>query len=216
MLHVLIVAQVCLYRDSLVQALDGDGRFKVAGTARTAFEAVESVQRSEPDIALIDTTTVDIGGSVGALRAVAPELRVIALAVPETEADVVACAEAGVSAIVTTDSPLTVLMTTIESVERGELLCTPRVAASLLHRVQVLAVHGARPPADDLTYREREVLELLDEGLSNKEIACALYIEVGTVKNHVHNILKKLQVRRRSDAARWMRLSAPKGRSTRY
>ena len=214
MIRVLIVTHVCLYCDGLVHAIDEDARFAIAGTARTPFEAVESVQRSRPDIALIDAMTVDLDGAVPALRAVAPELRVLALAVPETEDDVVACAEAGVSAIVTSDTPMPALLQTIESVERGELLCTPRVAASLLHRVQWLSRYGEPAPAQHLTYREREVLQLIDQGFSNKEIARALCIELGTVKNHVHSILNKLKVARRSEAARWARLSTPTRRPT--
>jgi two-component system, NarL family, nitrate/nitrite response regulator NarL len=106
------------------------------------------------------------------------------------------------------------LLQTIESVERGELLCTPRVAASLLHRVQWLSRYAQPAPAQHLTYREREVLQLIDQGFSNKEIARALSIELGTVKNHVHNILNKLKVARRSEAARWARLSTPARRAT--
>jgi DNA-binding NarL/FixJ family response regulator len=214
MIRVLIVTHVRLYRDGLVQAIGEDARFVVAGTARTPFEAVESVQRSRADIALIDAMTVDLDSAVPALRAVVPDLRVLALAVPETEGDVVACAEAGASAIVTSDTPLPAMLQTMESVERGELLCTPRVAASLLHRVQSLSRYGEVAPAQHLTYREREVLQLIDQGFSNKEIAGALFIELGTVKNHVHNILNKLKVARRSEAARWARLSTPAGRRT--
>jgi two-component system nitrate/nitrite response regulator NarL len=212
MIRVLVVTHVRLYRDGLVQAIGEDARFVVAGTAGTLFDAVESVQRSRADIALIDAMTVDLDGAVPALRAVAPELRVLALAVPENEGDVVACAEAGASAIVTSDTPLPALLQTMESVDRGELLCTPRVAASLLHRVQSLSRYGEAAPAQHLTYREREVLQLIDQGFSNKEIAGALFIELGTVKNHVHNILNKLKVARRSEAARWARLSTPAGR----
>ena len=94
------------------------------------------------------------------------------------------------------------LTSTIISVTRGELLCSPRVAATLLRRVGALA-NGARAPhaLRGLTFREREVLDLIDGGLSNKEIAVRLHIEVATVKNHVHNLLEKLHVTSRAQAA---------------
>jgi len=211
-IRVLIVTQVSIYCDSLAHAFRHDARFAVVGSVRTPFEAAHMLERGGPDIALVDTSSIDLDGALRVLRAVAPNLRVVALAVPETEDDVVACAEAGVSAIVTRDMSLTALMRTVECVESGELLCSPRVAASLLHRVQSLS-HSA--PAERLTCREREVLQLIDEEYSNKEIACALCIELGTVKNHVHSILRKLQVSRRSDAARWARFSTASRRVAR-
>src|SRR5881296_1366294 len=85
---------------------------------------------------------------------------------------------------------------------RGVAICSPRVAACLLRRVAALAAgHGGDLPRAQLTNREREIVRLIDNGLSNKEIARALGIEVATVKNHVHNILEKLQVHRRGEAA---------------
>jgi len=87
--------------------------------------------------------------------------------------------------------------------------CTPRLAAMLLGRVATLAQERRVPSAlDELTAREREVVELLGEGLSNKEIASGLQIEVATVKNHVHNILDKLHVTRRAEAAALARRQA--------
>jgi DNA-binding NarL/FixJ family response regulator len=94
------------------------------------------------------------------------------------------------------------LTATITSVSRDELLCSPRVAAALLRRVGALANGVRRPHATDgLTSRECEILGLIKEGLSNKEIAVRLHIEVATVKNHVHNLLEKLQVASRAEAA---------------
>ena len=97
-------------------------------------------------------------------------------------------------------------MLVVESVARGEMLCSPRLAATLLHRVATLAQERHSPgPLDSLTVRERQIVDLLGDGLSNKEIARGLQIEVTTVKNHVHHILEKLQVARRADAATFAR-----------
>jgi DNA-binding NarL/FixJ family response regulator len=120
---------------------------------------------------------------------------------------VIACAEAGVSGFIARESSLEELMECVSSVANDDLLCSPRVAAILLQRVKALAAaNGAAthvPPP--LTLRQLEILQLVDAGLSNKEIADRLYLEVSTVKNHVHQILEKLQVRSRSEAAAALR-----------
>jgi DNA-binding NarL/FixJ family response regulator len=127
---------------------------------------------------------------------------VVALAVPDLEADVLTCAEAGVSAYVTREQPISALTETILGVARGEAICSARMAATLLRRIATLAVERRpEPPDRRLTERELDVVGLIDQGLSNKLIAGRLCIEVSTVKNHVHSILEKLQVNRRGEAA---------------
>jgi len=115
---------------------------------------------------------------------------------------VIACAEAGVSGYVTREASLDELTGVVESVARGESPCSPRISALLLRRVAETA--GRRTETDAarrLTRREAEIVGLIDEGLSNKQIAGRLSIELATVKNHVHSILEKLQVERRAEAA---------------
>jgi two-component system nitrate/nitrite response regulator NarL len=106
---------------------------------------------------------------------------------------------------VTQDASLDDLAGTIRGVLRGELRCPPRIAATLFKRVAALAAPGRPALATVLTAREREVLAVLDEGLSNKQIAARLCIEIATVKNHVHHILEKLQVASRSEATAYAR-----------
>ena len=127
----------------------------------------------------------------------------VALAAPEDDGSVIACAEAGVAAFVARDATLDELVAATRAVARGELPAhSPRIAAALLRRV----ADGARPPEHavlaPLTSRERQIVALIDEGLSNKEIAARLCIELSTVKNHVHNLLEKLGARGRAEAAR--------------
>jgi DNA-binding NarL/FixJ family response regulator len=131
----------------------------------------------------------------------------VALALPEAEADVIACAEAGASGYVPREGTLDDVEAVIESVARGEALCSPRIAATLLRRIAATAAERQPAPSEmRLTSREMEIIDLIDEGLSNKEIAQRLCIAVPTVKNHVHSILDKLHVHRRAEAV--ARLSA--------
>ena len=128
--------------------------------------------------------------------------RVVLLAVPELEEEILACAEAGVAGYVTRNGSLEDLVVAIDSVGRGEVICSARVAGALMRRVAALASERRGLPGHEpLTSRELDVAALLEAGFSNKEIAGRLCIEVTTVKHHVHNILEKLCVSRRGEAA---------------
>ena len=120
--------------------------------------------------------------------------------------------EAGVAGYVLPDGSLDDLIIAVESAVRGELYCPPRVSFTLLRRLGALAASlrddegkATHSPLRALTGREREILHLVDDGMTNKGIAGRLVIELATVKNHVHNILKKLHVHRRIDASAWYR-----------
>ncbi len=131
-----------------------------------------------------------------------PDAKVVALAMPEVEPRLVALAEAGISGYVSREGSIEDLIAVIESVFRGEMLCSPRMAATLLRRVTALAAE--RQPARArarLTERQSEIVALIAEGLTNKEIAKRLCIELPTVKNHLHTIFARLDVSRRSEAA---------------
>src|SRR6266511_2091183 len=178
-----------LYRDGISDALRRDSRFLVVGSAAPLDDAWEQrrVLAGPPDAAR-------------ALRNVWPTTSIVALAVREQEEDVVSWAEAGVSGLVSRDATLAELLDAVEAASRHEVLTSPTVAAVLLRRVASLAGGPARAEGPTLTRREREIVGLIGDGLSNKEIAGSLQIELATVKNHVHNILEKLRVGRRMDA----------------
>jgi two-component system, NarL family, nitrate/nitrite response regulator NarL len=201
--RVVIVADIRLYREGLAAVLQQSGRVEVVGTAEDGAAAVAAVWRLEPDMALVDMAIPSGASSVRAILETAPLVKVVGLAVPDAEKDVVACAEAGVAGLVTRDFTVDELVEAIESAARGELLCSPRTAAALLRRVATLSASSRGDDASEaaLTHREREIAELVARGLSNKEIAKELTIQVATVKNHVHRILEKLHARRRSEVA---------------
>ena len=206
MITVLIVGDIRLYREGLARLLDRPGEFRVLGTAQRREEAVHETRRLRPHVVLLDLTMADGLAAIRGIVAAEPETKVIALTVPETEREVVACAMAGASGYVPREASVEDLLSTVESVSRGELRCSPRIAAKLLYRVARLAAAIDVDPADvGLTPREREVAHLLEAGMSNKAIAKQLGIEVATAKNHVHRILEKLGVHRRAQAVARLR-----------
>jgi two-component system, NarL family, nitrate/nitrite response regulator NarL len=204
--RLLIVAGVRLYRDGLSEALAGGERIEVVGTAADAASGLARALELRPTVALVDLAMPDSVKLARACGRVSPKVKVLALTVSDSEVELVAVAEAGISGYVTHDSTLEELAGAVESIARGEMLCSPRVAAALLRKVGALS-RRANPQRTDLrlTARELQILELIDAGRSNKEIARELYIEVPTVKNHVHHILEKLSVGRRAEAAAKLR-----------
>lgn len=193
------MAQVRLYREGLAVILREYPDIEVVGVA--AGWRDEQLSRCCPDVVLLDMTGHDRGAAVRGVLATAPETKVVALGVADAEGDVVDCAEAGVSGYVTRDESPAHLASALRSVARGEMRCSPRIAATLLRRVTALAAEHEARRSDALTARELEILELIALGLSNKEIAQRLCIQLATVKNHVHHILEKLGVNRRTQAA---------------
>lgn len=204
---VLVCAPVRIYRDGLATGLAGLG-LDVLGAVARLDDAAQLVDDLDPELLLVDVSIGDVD-ALRTMAATAGRTILVALGVPEQEESVIACAEAGVAAFVTRDSSLTELVEIIESALRGETVCSPRMARALLTRVAILAAERQPQPATGaLTARETQILDLIDEGLSNKQIAARLFIELPTVKNHVHSILAKLNVSRRTDAVRQLRARA--------
>jgi two-component system, NarL family, nitrate/nitrite response regulator NarL len=204
-----IVADVRLHRDGVAALLQAEGRFSVAATAHASGET-----RFETEV---DVIVLDIAGEDGArlARRWADAGRpIVAVGIPPAAERVLAFAETGVLGFVERDASIDTLATSIEAAARGEASCPPRVATTLLRRI---ADRRAQPrpapwPAGGvLTAREQQIVELIAQGMSNKEIGRRLYIEVATVKNHVHNILEKLQVSRRGEAVARLRLVSDTG-----
>jgi two-component system, NarL family, nitrate/nitrite response regulator NarL len=206
MIRVLIVDDVRLCQEGITCILKRVEEIAVVDVGAGRGEWPAKVRENCPDIVLL---RVDMPDSIGLLRSIvaeSPGVKVVVLGVPETEEAIIRCAEAGVAGYLTRDGSLADLMSTLHSIARGEMLCSPRISATLLRRVAALAAE--RQPwtgSTHLSARERQILHLIDGGLPNKEIAKRLCIDVQTVKNHVHNILEKLRVHRRGEAAARMR-----------
>ncbi len=201
--RIVIVADIRLYREGLALVLDRRNEFHVVATAGDRVSALDIVPRHAPEVVLMDMSTPESHAIVRELRKIAPRARVVALGIAEVEGDVLACAEAGVAGYVRRDGSLEELVAAIERAGRGEVACAEGLVASLWRRLSALAANQQPPPPPaELTRREREIVRLIDQDLSNKEIAKKLGIEVATVKNHIHNLLEKLGVHRRIEAAR--------------
>jgi DNA-binding NarL/FixJ family response regulator len=203
---IFIVTPIKLYREGIAHFLRSSDRFAVLGTAEESGGMIARAHELLPDVILLDMAFEDSRATARALREALPHTSIVALAIPDSEEHVLDCAEAGISGYVSREGSLDELLATVVRVTNGEVVCSPRIAAGLFRRVASLSTrvqNGYPPhlPAATLTPRETEVIELINEGFSNKEIARRLYIEVPTVKNHVHSILEKLGARSRSEAA---------------
>jgi DNA-binding NarL/FixJ family response regulator len=199
--RVLIVADVRLYREGLSTSLATRNRSWVVTTSSSHPEAREKA-RAGNDVVVVD---IAMRNSLELIRDLRQDgaAKVLAFAVEDAASVVLDCAEAGAAGYVPADASLDDLVVAIERIAREELFCSPRVAAQLFRRMSDRS-EGSMPhmaAARTLTIRERQVLDLIRQGLANKEIADRLSIAEPTVKTHVHNLLEKLNVSTRAQAA---------------
>lgn len=197
--EVLVVTEIRLYRDGVADCLRRVGGI-AATTAATGSSAVLAVRRGSCDVVLLDMAIADATDLVRALLAVRPGLKIVALGVPEDSMAVVASAEAGVCGYVSRDASLEDVGNALKATLRGEAPVPGRVAAGLLQHIAFRA--RSREPAasgPQLTPREREVLCLLQTGMTNRQIARTLDLQLSTVKNHVHSVLAKSGATARTD-----------------
>jgi two-component system, NarL family, nitrate/nitrite response regulator NarL len=202
-IRIFVCAGIRLYREGLAYVLANVDGLHVVGTASNTAEATRVLPTLDVGVLLVDLPATESFLALPRLRAAAPEAKVLAIAVPEVVDEVLTRAEAGIEGYITRDASIDDLVRAVESIHRDELICNANIAAALLRHVGRLAAGRAPSAASGtLTPRQRQIAVLLGDGLSNKEIARALSIETTTVKNHVHTILEKLKVERRSDVAR--------------
>lgn len=203
---VVIVSDVRLYREGLAASLASDGRLQVVGAVGVA-EAAGALADLAPDAALLDAAMKGGLELARLLRVSHPSIQLVGFGIVGGAETLLACAESGLGAFVDSNGTVDELIAAVANALRGELRCSPQVTAMICSRLALLAGTREAVPAT-LTRREREVAALIAEGLSNKEIASDLRIGPATVKNHVHNILDKLGVRRRSAVAGHLRQAA--------
>lgn len=203
MKRLLIVDDQPLFRVGIGSALEA-AAFEVVGEATNADDAVQKAEELQPDVVLLDILMP--GGSglevVGDIMSVSPKSKVMLLTASESEEDLLIGVKAGARGYMTKDTPLPELISAIDAVDEGGAALSPQMAGKLLDVTNQLLRHeellSARKP--QLTGREIEVLELVAQGNTSREIGAALFISENTVKNHIRNILDKLGLHSRNEA----------------
>lgn len=203
-IRILLVDDQLLFRKGLRSLLDDEEDMEVVGEASNGLQAIERVRASTPDVVLMDLH-MPVCDGVEATRKIKlehPETKVIALTISDEDDDLFEAIKSGATGYLLKDLRPEELFDLLRGVLKGETPISPAVASKLLaefrHRPRR---DPSETPGIELTHRESEVLELVTEGLSNAEIASRLYVVEGTVKNHVHNILEKLHLANRVQAA---------------
>lgn len=210
-IRVLLVVEVPLIGNIFASVLEDESDIQVAGCVATVQDALRFIREQDVDIALISVGLPD-QGALTLTRAIverASAVKVLALGLLEDQNDTLRYIEAGAVGYVLKDSSLNQLVETIRLAQRGEAQVSTRLAGAMMERLSNLArmftSYENKMTGDvRLTSREREVLQFIGEGLTNQEIAARLFVEVGTVKNHVHSILEKLNVSTRDEAASYL------------
>jgi DNA-binding NarL/FixJ family response regulator len=206
--RIFLLSDVRLYREGLLWGLSRQDAFDVIGADDCSTRTLTYLVELHPEVVILDVGAAEAFATANALSSRLPITKIIAFAVSEVDDVVLACAEAGIAGYVAPNGSASDLISAVEFALRDELYCSPRIAHLLSRRIGALssrlAGSGSSEP-QTLTQRERQILCLVGEGKSNKEIGRALQISNATVKNHVHNILEKLQVQRRGEAAAWLR-----------
>jgi DNA-binding NarL/FixJ family response regulator len=199
--RLLLVIDVRLYRDGLAATLATRGPFAIVDAVATRNAAKNAVDAHRPDVVVVDMAVREALDLIADIREQPGGAAVVAFAVNEVTTDIIRCAEAGASTYVTADASLDDLAAAIRGALSGELSCPPHVAGELFRRMGRLRPAKADLAHPFLTARERQVLDYVRSGLSNKEIGARMSLAESTVKNHVHHLLEKLDVRTRAQAA---------------
>jgi DNA-binding NarL/FixJ family response regulator len=214
LIHLIIAHEHCLFRQCLASALGADPQFSIVD-AGVNEELLPRIREHGADVVLIALTprcnALDLTRMINQRF---PHVKIILLDMPETRQAFLECIEAGAQSYVPTDGTLDDVTGAISSVLRDEAMCPPQFTLSLFDRLANLARESHQdgvPEFSPLTFRQLEIVRLIADGLSNKQIARQLRLSLFTVKNHIHNILTILEVEDRWEAVerahqnRWVR-----------
>ncbi len=208
-IRIIIADDHPLYREGVARILSEASPLVVVGQAGSAEEAVEAAERQRPDVVLLDLSMP--GGGLAALARIAafdPAPKVVMLTVSEEDDDVLQALKAGAAGYVLKGVGGRELVSIVKDIAGGRSYVSPSLAARILGAMRERG--RTAHPVDDLTSREEDILRLVAEGLSNKEVGLRLDLQEKTVKHYMTAILQKLQVRNRTEAAlmardRWKR-----------
>jgi two-component system NarL family response regulator len=206
-IRVLIVDDHALFRRGLEMVLDEENDIELVGQASDGAEATQRAAQSLPDVVLMDIRMPKSSGidACRAMKEAAPSTKIVMLTISDEEEDLFEAIRAGASGYLLKDIPLDEVAEAVRAVHGGQSLISPSMAGKLLTEFATLARRNEEEPpqqvpAPKLTDREMEVLKLVAKGMNNRDIAKELFISENTVKNHVRNILEKLQIHSRMEA----------------
>jgi two-component system, NarL family, nitrate/nitrite response regulator NarL len=209
-IRVAIIHRNRLFREGLAYVLSQQLDTTVVTCIEGGSSALAEIKSLCPDVIILDFLQQGSNGLQEArqLREASPGSKLLLMGLTDSESDVLACIEAGASGLLQREGSLEDLLQNIRAIVAGEAPCSPKIVALLFSQIAEGA-HARRlvqhPSLPHITSRERQILALIEERYSNKEIAVQLRIEIQTVKNHVHNILEKLQLHSRREAAGYAR-----------
>ena len=204
-IRVLVVDDHALFRRGLQMVLEQEDDIEVVGEAGDGAEAVEKSADTMPDIVLMDVRMPKRGGidACTAIKDAVPSAKIIMLTISDEEADLYDAIKAGASGYLLKEISIEEVAAAIRAVHEGQSLISPSMASKLLNEFATMIKktdERQQLPTPRLTAREMEVLRLVAKGLNNRDIAKQLFISENTVKNHIRNILEKLQLHSRMEA----------------
>ncbi|HLF27627.1 MAG TPA: response regulator transcription factor [Anaerolineae bacterium] len=200
-MRVLVADDHSLFRDGMISLLEAAG-FTVVGQAGDGRAAVEAARQLRPDLVLLDISMPGMTGlqALRQIKAESPDVQVVMLTVSDADSDLFEAVQSGARGYLLKSLNANEFLEALNGLKRGEAAITRKTAARLMDGFAALAQQPAQP-AGVLTPREIELLQLVVDGLSNKAIAEKLSLSENTVKYHVKNILQKLGVQNRTEAA---------------
>jgi DNA-binding NarL/FixJ family response regulator len=204
-IRVLIADDHALFRRGLSMVLESEPDIEVVAEAQDGLEVIAKAEEIVPDVLLMDVRMPKLNGieATRAIRESVPSAKIVMLTVSDEEDDLFDAIKAGANGYLLKEISIEEVADAIRAVTQGQSLISPSMASKLLNEFNALAKQADEKPrlaAPRLTTRELEVLKLVAQGMSNREAADALYIAENTVKNHVRNILEKLQLHSRMEA----------------
>ncbi len=204
-MKVMLVDDRPLVRNGIASLLRAHGH-EVVAEANDGHEALELVERSFPDLILMDIQMPGMGGleATRLIKAQHPDTKIVMLTVSDDENDLFEAVKSGAHGYLLKDLEAPQFFEALDAIDRGEAVIPARLAGNLLveFRSESQRVRETEP-SDSLSPREKEVLDLVSQALTNKEVATKLYVSENTVKYHMKNILDKLHLRNRSQVIAW-------------
>lgn len=210
-IQLLLVNEIRLMGNVIAAALEGEADIRVVSCVTTPEEALTVLENSTIDVVLVSTRLPD-QGALKLIRAISENTsatKVLALGLIEEKKQVLRYVEAGAAGYIRKDDSLEDLVEGVRNAQEGKVIVSPVIAAAMMERLSALAqmfseVENGFIDEAVLTNRELEVLKMVGQSMTNQQIADGLSIELGTVKNHIHNILEKLNVSSRGEAAAYL------------